>query len=98
MKIIRIAESPKAHNRRKRQEGNISFWRSHAHQFFDKLWRTPKYGFSRNEAYKALADFMQMSENDTHIGNFNAEQCNAVVEWAKQVMQALEDVDKDFGV
>ena len=97
MKIIRIAVSPKVHNRHRREQGHLPSWRNYAHHFFDKLWRTPKYGFSRDEAYESLADYMGLSKDEAHIGKFNVEQCKAVIEWSKQVMQALEDIDKDFG-
>lgn len=57
-----------------------------AHEHFDKLWRSGK--FKRQKLYSRLAKFMGLSKKKTHIGHFNIEQCN-------QVIQFCEGLEKD---
>ncbi len=47
--------------------------RMHAHVYFDAWWA--KNNISRKKAYKRLQKIMNMSEEDAHIGRFNADQC-----------------------
>ena len=89
MRIYRIAESPTAHNRRKRREGNIQFWRSYCHELFDKLWRYNKYGISRDEAYEMLAERMGLSRVEAHFGRFNVMQCEQAAQVCKEMEKEL---------
>lgn len=52
-----------------------------AHNAFDKLWRGG--GISRNQAYKWLAEQLGITPRECHIGMFDVEQCNRVVEICK---------------
>ena len=60
--------------------------RRETHQVFDAFWQGN--GMSRTKAYKWLAAQMQLSEKDTHIGGFEMDQCQQVIdlcekEWNK---------------
>ena len=48
-----------------------------AHAAFDPLWKSGM--MSRASAYKRLAESMQISRDNCHIGMFDVEQCGAVV-------------------
>ena len=54
-----------------------------AHEAFDRLWRGGL--MSRSEAYKLLADWMGLDREDCHIGEFDVDQCQAVVELCGQM-------------
>lgn len=64
--------------------------RGSAHKAFDKLWK--KGMISRAHAYMSLSRHMKLNREATHIGYFNAEQCEEVIRWAKQM---LKDLKKD---
>ena len=51
--------------------------RNEAHLYFDKLWKSKK--MKRNEAYKWLANKMNLKKEDTHIALFEIEQCKKVI-------------------
>ena len=51
--------------------------RKQAHRMFDPLWQFNY--MTRQAAYTWLAEQMRLDEDDTHIGNFTAEQCQLVV-------------------
>lgn len=52
--------------------------KSAAHAAFDPLWTRPG-GMRRKDAYKWLADQLQMPPSRCHIGWFDLEKCRAVV-------------------
>jgi hypothetical protein len=52
-------------------------WRLQAHNFFDILWEHNHVG--RTEAYRWLADEMNMTKDECHMGMMDAEQCKEVV-------------------
>ena len=55
--------------------------RQDAHRIFDNLWKHgPR---RRNSYYRKLANYLHLSRKHTHIGQFNIEQCKAVIEFAK---------------
>lgn len=49
-----------------------------AHEAFDDLWRSGR--MKRRQAYRWLAQQLQIDEKDCHIGMFDVQQCRAVVE------------------
>ena len=49
-----------------------------AHTAFDGLWK--RQGMKRKRAYRWLQERMGLGEEDCHIGRFNTEQCNRVIE------------------
>ena len=52
--------------------------RRETHQVFDAFWQGN--GMSRTKANKWLAAQMQLSEKDTHIGGFEMDQCQQVID------------------
>ena len=52
--------------------------RMKAHDVFDKLWK--RQGMKRTRAYRWLQERMGLGKEDCHIGRFDIEQCNRVVE------------------
>lgn len=52
--------------------------RKRAHQKFDRLWKSGK--MKRWEAYKYMAGIMKMTKDEAHIGKFNLEQCESLIE------------------
>lgn len=55
-------------------------WRKNAHQWFDRLWLGHNTRFSdRSEAYKWLAQQLNVSTDRCHIGMFNIKRCKQVV-------------------
>lgn len=52
--------------------------KSRAHAAFDPLWKSKQ--MKRRDAYGWLARELGISFNNCHIGMFDVEQCNAIVE------------------
>lgn len=52
--------------------------RRETHQVFDSFWQSS--GMSRTKAYKWLAQEMGLSEKDAHIGGFEMDQCQQVID------------------
>lgn len=53
-------------------------WKQRAHEVFDPMW---KHGdMTRVQAYQWLAQRLQLSEAECHIGEFDVDGCRAVVE------------------
>lgn len=58
--------------------------RNEAHKLFDKLWKSPTRIMTRYDAYKWLANKMNLKIEETHIALFEIEQCNKVIELVKE--------------
>lgn len=54
-----------------------------AHGYFDALWKEPTREMTRYDAYKWLANKMGLKLKETHIGLFEKEQCEKVVDLVK---------------
>lgn len=52
-------------------------WKQNAHHLFDKLWKGAT--MRRGEAYAWLAGQMGKTQQETHIGMFDVEECKKVV-------------------
>ncbi len=59
--------------------------RIEAHQTFDGLWK--RRGMSRTAAYKWLAERMGLPEVTAHIGGFEMDQCQRVIELCEQELK-----------
>jgi hypothetical protein len=57
-----------------------------AHAAFDPLWKSGH--MKRGSAYAWLSDTLGIDKKDAHIGMFDVERCNAVVEAVKAVRHA----------
>lgn len=57
--------------------------RQDAHRVFDQLWRFGSY--KRSRLYQMLANHLHLSKKETHIGQFNIEQCKQVIDFAKDL-------------
>ncbi len=51
--------------------------RTNAHEAFDPMWKSKK--MTRTKAYSILAKFLKIKDVDCHIGNFDVEQCNRII-------------------
>lgn len=56
---------------------NLRRWRARAHQRFDWLWRSGQ--MSRTQAYRWLADAMNLPKSKAHFGQFNQQQCEEAI-------------------
>lgn len=61
--------------------------RNQAHKSFDKLWQSGL--LTRFEAYKQLANYMELHINDTNIGMFNEKQCEEVIVFSERYFKEL---------
>ena len=59
-------------------------WRHRSHSCFDWLWR--KHYFSRGGAYHWLAEKMGLDVKLTHIGMFDVEQCQKVIDVSRKYL------------
>lgn len=71
------------HKGTKRPLGNVAnetlrLKRMEAHQVFDAFWKTK--GMSRSQGYRWLAGQMKLAEKHTHIGSFEMDQCQMVID------------------
>lgn len=56
--------------------------KNRAHAAFDPLWKSGK--MKRQSAYKWLSEQLNIDGKDCHIGMFDVDMCNRVVEVVKQ--------------
>ena len=56
--------------------------RRETHQVFDRFWQNA--GMSRTQAYKWLAKKMSLSDEDAHIGGFEMDQCQQVIDLCQE--------------
>jgi hypothetical protein len=61
-------------------DGFTRYWRKQAHTAFDVLWKSKR--LTRTQAYTQLANAMNISTEQCHIGMFDAKQCKRVVKFA----------------
>lgn len=71
------------HRGTKRPLGNVAnetlrLKRIETHQVFDRFWR--QRGMSRTAAYRWLAETMKLPEKKAHIGGFEMDQCQKVID------------------
>lgn len=59
--------------------------RMEAHQVFDTYWKSC--GMSRTQAYKWLAWKLSLPDNRTHIGGFEMDQCQKVIELCNRAVK-----------
>ena len=74
------------HEGTRKPKGSLANWklreaRKTAHAAFDTLWRRGK--MTRTKAYRKLAAEMKIQSRDAHIGMFNEQQCEQVLEIVK---------------
>ena len=60
------------------KQDNLKSLRAYTHNEFDKLWKDGK--FSRSEAYEWLANEMGLPPHKAHIGLFNKNQCQELLD------------------
>lgn len=59
--------------------------RMETHQVFDAFWK--RTGMSRTKGYKWLAEQMGLPERLTHIGGFEMDQCQSVIDLCRKAEQ-----------
>lgn len=52
-------------------------WKMAAHEAFDPLWKSGR--MKRAAAYQWLADLMELTRDETHIGMFDIPECMKVI-------------------
>lgn len=63
--------------------------RMETHQVFDAFWQ--RRGMSRTAAYKWLSEQMKLPEAKTHIGGFEMDQCQQVIDLCRQKEMAAKE-------
>lgn len=58
-----------------------------AHAHFDPLWIDKH--FDRSELYAMLSDHLDIPGKYTHIGMFNINTCNKVIEYCKKLLKSI---------
>lgn len=70
--------------------------RNRAHAAFDPIWRN---GWKkRSQAYAWLAKLLEIPKAQCHIGLFNVEQCDQVVQHAERLTRALQTRQQSGGM
>ncbi|MBR2246913.1 MAG: hypothetical protein IJ880_07820 [Bacilli bacterium] len=62
-------------------------YRKAAHFWFDKIWKKPTRIMTRDKAYKWLSKEIGLPKEQTHIGMFEKEQCEKVMEISQKKLQ-----------
>ena len=62
--------------------GVLRLKRMETHQVYDAFWK--RSGMTRTQAYKWLAEQMNLTEDRAHIGSFEMDQCQMVIELCKK--------------
>lgn len=75
------------HKGSKRPLGNVAnevlrLKRMETHQVFDAFWK--RRGMTRTAAYKWLAEQMKLPEEKAHIGGFEMDQCQQVIDLCRR--------------
>lgn len=75
------------HRGSKRPLGNLAnevlrLKRMETHQVYDAFWKSK--GMIRTQAYKWLAERMQIPEQQAHIGSFEMDQCQRVIDLCRE--------------
>lgn len=73
-------------------EAELRRWRARAHLHFDLLWSTGQ--LSRSQAYRWLAEEMNLPSSKTHFGKFNQQQCKQAIELIKKRQQRFYSLRK----
>lgn len=64
-------------------------WKKAAHAHFDPLWKLSTKKHKRARAYAWLAKEMNLTSDHCHIGMFNVEQCQRVIQICQQLVNSL---------
>ena len=56
----------------------LRLWKMRAHAAFDYTWQSGK--MSRKQAYAKMAEAMNMTKKEAHIGKFDIEECKKLVD------------------
>lgn len=75
---------------------DLRFWKKEAHKYFDMIWKNE--GMDRSTLYKMLAESLNLPPEYCHIGMFQIKTCKEVVEWSKNILNGLRQLDLDKGV
>lgn len=67
-------------------------WRKQAHYYFDQLWKGKTRQNTRYSMYGWLADKMNLPRANTHIGMFEIEQCQKVIELSKERLNRRREI------
>ena len=59
--------------------------RMQAHEIFDQLWKSGM--LTRKDAYKKLSLFLGIPRKETHIAEFNWEQCQKTLQFANEILE-----------
>ena len=62
-------------------------YRKAAHFWFDKIWKKTTRIMTRDKAYKWLSKEIGLPKEQTHIGMFEKEQCEKVMEISQKKLQ-----------
>lgn len=57
--------------------------RMETHQVYDAFWK--RRGMTRSQAYKWLAEQMRLPEHEAHIGSFEMDQCQTVIDLCRKL-------------
>jgi hypothetical protein len=69
--------------------------KSKAHKAFDPLWKC--LGMKRKEAYKWLAETLNIKVSECHIGLFDIEECETVVKHSVSKQEELKKLEQTEG-
>ena len=61
-------------------DAELRKWKIAAHASFDPLWQRGEFKRRRNDAYAWLSEKMGLPREKTHIGMFDVEQCQRVIQ------------------
>ena len=71
-------------------------WKQKAHFYFDKIWSEAKI-LTREEAYKWLAEQLEVTEENAHFSRLDTVQCAEAIWFCQQLLNDNRRVDLDFG-
>ena len=61
-------------------DAELREWKKRAHAAFDPIWKEGRFKGHRKAAYAWLSDQMNLPAEKTHIGMFNEQQCEQVIQ------------------
>lgn len=71
-------------------------YKQKAHFYFDKIWQEAKV-MTREQAYKWLANILDLTKEEAHFSYFNDVRCKEAIYFCQQLLNDNRRLDLDFG-
>lgn len=71
-------------------DSDTRHWRNQAHQIFDPVWQVGN--ISRSKSYKIMADVLNLTRDEAHIGMFSVDQCKELIKKMPEIKRIARGI------